>query len=162
MLLLDEQFDVFMQMMDDIPFLLESLRDNHDMSLLLKATTALWDVRHFRFLILFVRDFTIVNKRGWNVLHCIAHHSNAVDMFELIKQEMTFETLNLLINQLDEFGTSTLHRVSLCNNHNAIKWLITNGAKLNVKDNEGRLPEEQYGCNDETQELIRQHRIIVS
>ena len=55
----------------------------------------------------FVRDFTIVDKRGWNVVHHIAFHwDNIVEKFDLIKKEMTFKTLNLFFINNPNFGVA--------------------------------------------------------
>ena len=72
----------------------------------------------------------------------------------MIKKEITFETLNHLINQLDMFDESPLHIASQNNYHNSVEWLLKNGANVNVRNDEGLLPDELELCDDKTKKLM--------
>ena len=79
-------------------------------------------------------------------------------LLKSLRDEITRETFARLINHLDVDGDSPLHRAVRRNNHNTIKYLIQNGANVNVRNKTGELPEEQERCNDETKQLIRSYR----
>lgn len=158
-MLLNERFDTLQRMFDNIPFVNESLRDDHDGTLLMLAAGSS-HFRSFQFLLPYVRDFNCVDENGWNVAHYIAFFKDddGVEMFELIKKEMTFETFHHFINKLDDYDESPLHKAVYENKRNTIKYLIANGANVNVRSKRGKLPDEHYECDDETKRIIRQHR----
>ena len=161
-MLLREQFDIVKQMIDDNEYLLESLRDNRNETLLMSVT---WrrSFSSFKFLIEFPQDFSVVDFTEWNIIHWIVwnvlNDDDSVMMMKSLRDEITRETFTRLINHLDVDDDSPLHFVARWNRHNMIKFLIQNGANVNVRNKTGELPEEQEGrCKDETKQLIRSYR----
>ena len=163
-MLLREQFDIVKQMIDDNEYLLESLRGNDNQTLLMKVAWLRSSFYSFKFLIEFPQDFSVVNFTEWNIIHYIVvdvydDDDSALMMLKSLRDEITRETFARLINHLDVNGNSPLHDAAWWNRHNTIKFLIQNGANVNVRNERGELPEEQeQGCNNETKQLIQSYR----
>lgn len=155
--MLDHDSDVFEEMTNEIPFFLISIRGDLDQTLLMRAA---WShVRTFRFLLQFEQNFTAVNRIGQNVAHYVASHDYACVMkFELLKSKISHQTFVRLLNDLDAYNNSPLHRAARFNNHRVIKYLISNKVNVNVRNRKGNLPEEDKRCNEETKKLIGQYR----
>ena len=163
-MLLREQFDIVKQMIDDNEYLLESLRDNYNRTLLMNVALQRLSFSPFKFLIEFPQDFSTVDFNERNIIHFIVldvydDDDGRLMMLKSLRDEITRETFARLINHLDVVGDSPLHDAALPNHHNTIKFLIQNGANVNVRNERGELPEEQeQGCNNETKQLIQSYR----
>jgi len=152
------QFDVVEQMIIDIPHMLTSFRGVADTTLLMNAGL-LMNSRIFQFLVQFEQDFTVVDRYRNNIAHYTAWGvKDAVQRFDLIKSRTSYQTFTRLLNGLNKGGNSALHYAALKNNHTLIKYLIENDADVNIRNNEGELPEDNKHCDKETKRLIRQHR----
>ena len=159
-MLFSEQFDLVKQMIDDNEYLLESLRDDYNQTLLMKVAWSWWYFSSFKFLIEFPQDFSVVDFTEQNIMHWIVSNVDyrVLVMLESLRDEITRETFVRLINHLNVNGNSPLHVAAWWNRHNTIKYLIQNGANVNVRNKYGELPEEHGLCNDETKQLIRSYR----
>ena len=149
------------EMIKDIPFLLESLRDYVDITLLMFVA---WipDVDVFRFLLSFDQDLNIVDKHGWNIAHYIVRGYNdndivSVKMLDMLNTKTTNRLFKRMINHLDKYGRSPLYEAARQNHHETIIYLIENEVNINIRDNED-LPEEHEECKEETKQIFRRYR----
>ena len=147
-------------MIEDIPFLLESLRNYYDRTLLMKV--AYWpDLDSFRFLLSFDQDLNVANMDGWNIAHYIVFGSrddNVVELLEMLKTKITKRMFKRLINNVNRYGRSSLHNAAKKNRHKTIIFLIENGANINIRDYHDLLPEEHKRCDEETKQIFRKYR----
>ena len=153
------------EMIEDIPFLLESLRgyyyDYDERTLLMRVAWFHPDVDVFRFLLSFDQDLNIVDEDGWNIAHCIVYSNNdnvSVKMLDLINTKTTNRLFKRMINNLDKRGRSPLQLAARWNIHKTIIYLIENEANINIRDNDNLLPEEHEDCDEETKLIFRRYR----
>jgi len=153
------QFDVVEQMIIDIPHMLTSFRGFADTTLLMNAGL-LMNPRIFQFLVQFEQDFTVVDRRRHNITYyiCQSRIYGIVEKFDLLKSRTSHQAFTRLLNHLDDHGDSIIHFAAAMNNHIVINYLIENDADVNIRNNEGELPEDNKHCDKETKRLIRQHR----
>ena len=146
-------------MIDDNEYLLESLREDRNQTLLMEVAWLSFSL--FEFLVQFPQDFSVVDFTESNIIHCIVVNGDDDDrvmMLKSLKDEITRETFACLINHLDVGGNSPLHLATWCNHQNTIKFLIKNGANVNIRNKSGQFPEEKGWCNDKTKKLILSYR----
>ena len=155
-----KRYDVMKEMIEDIPFLLESLRGYDDATLLMSVALFKTDVDLFRFLLSFDQDLNIVNEDGLNIVRyiVIGDVNVVVEKLDVLTTKTTNILFKSLINRLDKYGQSPLHRAAELNNHKTIIYLIENEANLNIRDNKHRLPEEHEDCNEETKLIFQRYR----
>ena len=153
-----QQFDVVKKMIDQNEFMLESLRSG-DHSLLMYVVL-LSHSSSFDFLCKIPQDFSVVDAKGSNITQYIVlkDDEDGVAKLKLFSEQTTRETFARLVNHLDVSGRSSLHVAAKRNFHGTIKFLIQNGADVNIRNDKGQLPEEQKLCNDETKNIIRSYR----
>ena len=151
-----KKFDELKVKVDEIPFILSSLLGENNQTLLMEAASSL-DARVFEFLLEFGhQDFAALDKKGWNIVYYIIDDSDGcVEKLELLKSKPP--TFTQLINHSDKYDT-LLHYAAWHNRHEAIKYLMENGAIMDIPNNVGKLPGEQYSCDKETKNLIRDFR----
>ena len=157
--MLDEELDMFEEMIEHNEFLLDSLRDDGDRTILMVVALAS-RFRLFSFLIGFRQEFEAIDFKGRNIVHSIVLNANdddCVRMLDLLNKETTKETFTRLVNHSDGYG-NPLHVAAWWNHHNTIKFLTQNGADVNVKNKRGLLPEEHEDCDNITKGLIRSCR----
>jgi len=155
-ILLDEQFVILKQIIEDIPFLLTSLRDVRDETLLMSVA---WisNVPPFQNILQFDQDLTVADRDGDNIAYYIAkNNDHCMEMYDLLKEKTSQEQFVRIINNVNKNGYSALHYAASKDNHNAINYLIKNNVNANMRDNDGLLPEE-HGT-EEVEQLIRQYR----
>jgi len=68
------------------------------------------------------------------------------------------QTIKMLIDGRDRDNDTPLHFAAHCNKHDVIRWLLAKGANPELKNNDGRRPDEQPRCDGVTKEIIRSFR----
>ena len=116
----------------------------------------------FNYLINFTQDFSVVDKYGWNIVHCIAisrYDDDDDDVRSRMLMKLSEKTnVESFINNKDLFGQTPLHYAAYYNSHRLIETIVKLGGDVNMKDNYNQLPDEQYDCDDETKSIIQRLR----
>ena len=118
-----------------------------------------WDDEDvFNYLINFTQDFSVVNDRGWNIVHWIATSYRDVVGPRLLMKLSEKTNVESFINNKDHDGRTPLHFAARYNHHRFIETIVKLGGDINIKDNHNQLPDEQYDCDDETKRIIQRLR----
>ena len=137
--------------------LINCLRNDYDVTLLMHAVWLYDDV--FDYLIEKPQDFSIVNRRGWNIIHYIAWFGRGDEKCESQLIKLSQKTnVESLINERNVHGDTPLHHAARMNKHRTIARLISMGSDVNLRNNFNKLPDEYDRCDDETKKIIRQSR----
>ena len=99
-------------------------------------------------------DLSVVNDGGGNVLHFIVWCNDDDVAFELLKRLDISQLNDDIINKQTNFKETPLHCAARKNNHKSIVWLMDQGADRSLKDVNGRRPDEDGRCSDETKNII--------
>ena len=112
----------------------------------------------FNYLINFTQDFSVVNDRGWNIVHCfaISYHDDVCSRRLMKLSEKT--NVESFINNKHHRGRTPLHYAARNNYHRLIETIVKLGGDVNIKDNHNRLPDEHDNCDDETKRIIQRLR----
>ena len=139
--------------------MINSLRSGNGDSLMMYVVRYYYDDA-FDHLLNITQDFSVVDKLGMNIVHRIVHYffyDDDVCSRRLMKlsQKTNVESF---INRKDSRGRTPLHFAARRNHHHTIEAIIKLGGDVNLKNDYGKLPDEQDGCDDETKIIIRSSR----
>jgi len=114
----------------------------------------------FSELLSYPHDLTITDCDGSTIFHHVALGQNEEWLEEIRdKQNINSEDLKHLIDKKDSNGGWTaLHYAARFNNHKMIKWLFLNGANVNIRRNDGKLPNEHSMCDRRTERIFSEHQ----
>ena len=151
-----EDFNTFDEIIENNPNIVSSLRDNGNRTLLMNAVL-MKNFDAFKHILLYGQDFTVVDENNSNVFHWIpasCPDELAVKMFDLINQKHIVQWKNVL-NHQDKYKGTTLHTAAWHNKHQTIQWMMQKRIDTQIRDEDGRRPDEQNECDEETKKLIR-------
>ena len=135
--------------------MINSLRNDFGGSLLM------WVVYNdaFYHLLNISQDFSVVDKDGQNIVHWIAYSSYVDDVRSRRLMKLSQKTnVESFINIKDRDGQTPLHCAADNNHHRTIETIIKLGGDVNLKNDDNKLPDEHYRCDDETRRIIRSSR----
>eukprot|EP00111_Clytia_hemisphaerica_P012650 TCONS_00037208-protein len=98
-------------------------------------------------------DFSLVDDRGWNILHYVGWKGKVRHLEKFDQQ-----TIEKLIDGRTNANNTPLHKAAYFNNHDVIRWLLAKGADHELKNKEGQRPDEQLYCDGVTTEIFRSFR----
>ena len=156
----------FNDLLSTFPSVINSLRDDvgytRNCTLLMYSVTE-EDTSTFKYLLSFPQDFNCVDVTNWNMFHWVASNFGSYEMMSLLVDGM--KSLNISnddiissANGKTVYGYTPLHVACWENDSRRIEFLVEIGADVNARNDDGRLPEEMYSCNDETKKLMREIR----
>ncbi|XP_066917267.1 uncharacterized protein [Clytia hemisphaerica] len=148
-ILRENNFRKFEKIFQQNPNIVNSLRGYLGWTLLMMAVYEdRFDV--FVHLMEYPQDFSLVDGLGRNVLHYVGSEG-IVRYLEKFDQQ----TIKMLIDGRDRDNDTPLHVAAGRNNHGVIRWLLAKGADHELKDDDGRRPDEHYECDGVTKEIFR-------
>ena len=151
-ILREKNFEKFDEILHEKPNIINSLRGGLNGTLLMLAVfKKRFDI--FVHLMKHPQDFSLVDFDGWNVLHYVGYRGN-VEHLEMFDQQ----TIEMLINRTDNVKQTPLHIAVWNNNHDVIRWLLAKGGNPDLKDKDGRRPDERPECGFVTKEIFRSFR----
>ena len=113
----------------------------------------------FNYLINFTQDFSVVDERGWNIVHSIAFSRYDDDGSRMLMKLSEKTNVESFINNKNHlYGETPLHLAANFNYHRLIETIVKLGGDVKMKDNDNRLPDEQYFCDDETKRILQRLR----
>jgi len=154
-----KDYDNFDRLLDNRPQILNSLRSITSSSLLMDtAYQGNRDV--FKKLLSRPQDLSLVDEYGQNIFHYLACNQNEDWWFDEMKRFLrgNDDELKKLLNVKKKYDVTPLHAAAFGNRHQAVSWLLRNGADADARDDEGNRPDECERCDEETKKIIREHR----
>uniref|UniRef100_A0A7M5XLN2 Uncharacterized protein n=1 Tax=Clytia hemisphaerica TaxID=252671 RepID=A0A7M5XLN2_9CNID len=107
----------------------------------------------FVHLMKYPQDFSLVDNDGRNVLHWVGFY-RTVRYLKMFDQQ----TIKMLIDGRNKWNSTPLHVAACLNNHDVIRWLLAKGANPELKNDDGRRPDEYERCDGVTKEIFRSFR----
>ena len=146
-------------MLEKYPWLLNSLRSITSSSLLMNVVCSN-NVEVFNKLVKYPQDLSIIDEYGQNIFHYLACNQNENEWFDKVKDLLYGDEnkLKQLLNVKKKYDVTPLHSAAFGNRHQAVRWLLQNGADADTRDDEGHRPDEYERCDEETKNIIHRHR----
>ena len=153
-MLIDKKLDDVSIIIKEQPNLINSMRGERERTFLMHAAR-----NHRKDIVEYLsnqqQDLSVVDDRGWNVLHEIVWWNGDDVTFEMLNS-LDFSQLNDdVINKQDKYKLTPLYFAAGMNKHKSIVWLMDQGADPSLKNVYGERPDEYPGCSDETKNIIR-------
>ena len=149
-MLLDD-YNKFMNIINDNPSMINNLRNDDDLSLLMWA--ACNNINRWKILINIEQDFSIVDKNGYNLFRWIS-----INYDDDTCNEMFNDLLTRQVDGVNNMNGRALHNAAFYNRHKSIRTLLRfPDIDVNVREY-GILPEEYDNCDETTKQIIREFR----
>ena len=154
-MLKNQQFEKVAKLLIKYPDIINSLRDEHEQTLMMEAAYKRKDC--VKFLSKIPHDISVVDDEGQNVLHYIVWYNDDDDAIELLKCLDVSQLNYNIINKQTIFQLTPLNHAATRNNHESIRWLLNHQADVSIEDVGGLRPDEQDECDEETKRIFRQY-----